>query len=104
MQGVSVVGFLLCIGMVCSQGDPPMPAPEPDGPTFTSNPAPNSKYPNSYYPEHWRGGGCRDTQPIGPFVPFSCSFLGKTCQNDRFSPPPLRLVLPGKSWTRHCRE
>ena len=36
MQGVSVVGLFLCIGAVCSQGDPPVPAGMPGGPTFTS--------------------------------------------------------------------
>ena len=34
MQGVSVVGLFLCIGAVCSQGDPPVPAGMPGGPTI----------------------------------------------------------------------
>ena len=55
MQGVSVACFLLCIGTVCSQGDPPgrpptppSPPPQPPPPTPV-NAYPDSKYLNSYY-------------------------------------------------------
>ena len=57
MQGVLVVGFLLCIGAVCSGPlGPGMPEPPPRGLRYDLPPGPNlqeavdSKYPDSYYP------------------------------------------------------